>query len=162
MKQIKDIDKERIVYVDETGINNYLHREYARSPRGKKVIERIGGKRYKRVNIAAGKIGDKIVAPMIYESSMTSCLFEEWVEKMLLKEVPKRSVIIMDNATFHRKKVLPKIVEKEGHILIFLPPYSPELNPIEKYWGTLKRKLKEIIHNFSSFCDALCSLLQVN
>ena len=66
----------------------------------------------------------------------------------------------MDNASFHRKAILKETIKKEGHTLIFLPPYSPELNPIEKYRAVLKRKLREILPNFPSFSDDLDYILR--
>lgn len=70
---------------------------------------------------------------MQYNLKMDSALFEIWFEKCLLLCLKKGTVIVMDNASFHRKKQLFKIFEKYGFHLIFIPPYSPELNPIEKY-----------------------------
>ncbi len=61
----------------------------------------------------------------------------------------------MDNASFHRKSKLISIVEKESYAIIFLPPYSPELNPIENFWSWLKRHLRKILPNFDSFDNAL-------
>lgn len=68
----------------------------------------------------------------------------------------------MDNASFHRKKKIFAIAENHGFNLIFLPPYFPELNPIEKYWACLKNHLKKILLNFSSFEDALSECFKVN
>ncbi len=108
----------------------------------------------------AGKIGNKLIAPFVYGGTMTSTLFEWWMENELLKKLSKGSTIVMDNASFHRKEALREMIERKGLRLIFLPPYSPELNPIEKYWAALKRKLREILPNFPSFSDALDYILR--
>ena len=78
---------------------------------------------------------------------MDSKFFEKWFKEMFLKEVKENKVIVMDNATFHRKSKLYDLCKNANKNLrlIFLPPYSPELNPIEKYWAILKRKLKKLI-----------------
>jgi len=121
----------------------------------------VNGRKYKRVGIVAAKLGKKIVAPLEYSGTMDSKLFEEWFRHLLLPALPKDTVIVMDNAAFHRKKQLFSIAEENGCQLIFLPPYSPELNPIEKFWGWLKRRLRKTLQLFDTFDDALFECFQV-
>ena len=149
LNEIKDLDKNDIVYIDETGIQGYIYREYARAFRGKKIYDKVPGKKYKRTNIVAGKCGDKIIAPLVYDKIMDSEFFEEWFKVMFLSEVECNKVIVMDNASFHRKSRLYELCKdaNKNLKLIFLPPYSPELNPIEKFWATLKKNLKKIDKN---------------
>ena len=78
------------------------------------------------------------------------------------KDVSKGSVIILDNATFHKKSVLPDLARKYNCEVLFLPPYSPDLNPIEKKWAWLKQKLRSILFKFDSFDIALQSVFQVD
>ena len=132
-----------------------MYRENARAPRGVKIHAKISGKKFKRTNIVAAKCMDKIVAPLIYDGTTDSILFEFWFEYEFLPSVPKNAVAIMDNATFHRKTKLQKLAENAGCKVIFLPPYSPDLNPIEKHWAWLKRKLREILPSYEHFMDAL-------
>jgi transposase len=98
-----------------------------------------------------------ILAPLQYDGTVDSTLFETWFELCLLPALPEKSVIVMDNASFHRKSRLFPLADTSGHRLIFLPPYSPELNPIENFWSWLKRHLRKTIHLHPSFDDALCS-----
>ena len=75
---------------------------------------------------------------------MESEFFEEWFREILLRDIEKLEksiLIVMDNARFHRKNILEKIIKGTGHCLLFLPPYSPDLNPIEKLWANMKKKL---------------------
>ena len=146
--------------MDETGIDEYLHREYGRAKRGEPVYSMVSGRKYKRTGIVAAQMGKKILSPLQYDGTMDSTLFEMWFEQLLLPALPKNSVITMDNASFHRKKLI-SIAEKAGHRLIFLPPYSPELNPIENFWSWLKNHLRKILPNFLSFDDALCECFRV-
>ena len=121
----------------------------------------MNGRKYKRVGIVAAKLGKKIVAPLEYSGTMDSILFEKWFGEQLVPALSKETVIVMDNAAFHRKKQLSSIAEDNGCHLIFLPPYSPELNSIEKFWSWLKRHLRKIIRLFDTFDEALFECFQV-
>lgn len=152
----------KLYYIDECGLDKYLYREYAYSPRGVAVVGKISGKKFKRTNIIAAKCGNNIVAPMIYEGTTDCVLFDHWFEKLLLKSMPKYSVLIMDNASFHRKPKLRKLAEAADCDILFLPPYSPDLNPIERFWAWLKRKLREILTSCDNFDAALTNCFQFN
>lgn len=80
----------------------------------------------------------------------------------MIKKLPSKSIIVMDNAAFHRKKQLTFIVQNKGHGIVFLPAYSPELNSIEHFWAHLKQKLKKYLNNFSKFDNALCYCFNCN
>jgi transposase len=146
---------EKRVYVDECGIKSDLKREYGWSVRGKRREDTKRGRSYHRTNVVAAqfhaKTGVKKIAPMCYTSTMTAALFESWVQRALLPAVEKGATIIMDNATFHRKKELKVICEGGGVNLLFLPPYSPDFNPIEKSWANMKRALRDS----APLCDLL-------
>ena len=77
---------------------------------------------------------------------MKASVFEEWFEDKLLNCLPKGHVIIMDNAAFHKKEVLQDLARKYSQKLIFLPPHSPEYNPIEHTWSALKWNIASQIH----------------
>ncbi len=81
---------------------------------------------------------------------MNSQLFEKWFEFDLLSMVPCNYTIIMDNASFHRKKKLGEIAERYSVNLLFLPAYSPDFNPIEKFWANMKKWLRKNIKNFTT------------
>jgi len=78
-----------------------------------------------------------------------------------LKTIGEGKVIVLDNATFHKKSVLPDLAKKYNCEVLFLPPYSPDLNPIEKKWAWLKQKLRSILSQFDSFDLALWNVFQV-
>jgi transposase len=147
--------------VDETGVDDFLYREYGWSARGERVFGIISGRKFKRTGIVAAQLGRTIIEPLQYNGTMDSALFEAWFEMRLLRALPPKSVIVMDNASFHRKSKLIPLAEKAGFRLIFLPPYSPNLNPIEHFWAWLKRHLCKTLHLHSSFNNALSSAFQV-
>jgi len=157
-KLISTLPKNRLYYIDECGVDTYVYRKYAYAPRGTKVYGNISGKKFKRTNIVAAKCGSLIVAPMIYDGTTDAALFEHWFEHALLKEIPKGSYCIMDNAAFHRKGKLHELAQNVGCTVIFLPPYSPDLNKIENYWAWLKGRLRKILPEHDDFVEALCGI----
>jgi transposase len=88
---------------------------------------------------------------------MNSDLFEGWLEQVLIPALknPTKSVLLLDNASWHPKDTIRDLVSEYGIKVIFLPPYSPDLNPIEKFWANVKRRLRLHMHNFDTFWDAL-------
>ncbi|MDR2794368.1 MAG: IS630 family transposase, partial [Holosporaceae bacterium] len=136
-----EIPKESIVYVDESGINEYLYRDRCYGRRGVKIVGEISGKQFKRTNIIAGYVNHKTIAECVYDCNSNSEFIVNWVEKFLLKDLKKDQVVIWDNASFHKNNKVKKMFENAGHRLIFLPPYSPDLNPIEHFWANLKKWL---------------------
>jgi transposase len=160
-EKIKEVPKDKRVYVDEAGFDTYLFRKYARSPRGQKVYEAVKGKKYHRTSIVAGKLGHKIIAPLEYNGTMHGEFFEVWFEKHLIPSLSEDTVIILDNASFHRKKRLYEIAECHKRKIIFLPPYSPELNPIEHFWHWLKKTTADTLRSCSDLRTAIFEAFQL-
>jgi transposase len=132
-----------IVYVDECGIEDkYMQCNYARSLRGERVFMPQPGRRFKRVNIVAGLKNGSILVPTKYEHNTNAEWFEEWFEWYLCPVLCEGDVVIMDNASFHKKANLEKIASSYGCRIIWLPPYSPDKNPIEHTWANLKNWLR--------------------
>ena len=93
---------------------------------------------------------------------MNSDLFEGWLEHVFAVELqhPDRSVIIIDNAAFHRREQIYEIADEYGFRVMFLPPYSPDLNSIEQFWANVKKRLRFHMHKFGTFWDALAHAFQ--
>jgi transposase len=92
-----------------------------------------------RTNAIGALIGSTLIAVGLISGSVNTDVFTSWVQQILLPNLPKESVIVMDNAAFHKGKDMQKMLEDAGHILTYLPPYSPDLNSIEKFWAQAKR-----------------------
>ena len=92
---------------------------------------------------------------MVFNGSCNTQLFESWVEQFLIKELTPNQVVIMDNASFHKSQRTRELIESVGCKLIFLPPYSPDLNPIEKFWANMKRWIKDQISSFDKIYEAI-------
>ena len=143
------------IYLDESGINKYLHREYGRALRGKEVLGEISGRRFARQSVISALLNGKFFAPMCFEGTCNTSLFNTWLKKMLIPNLVPGQVLILDNASFHKSLESQKIVEDAGCKILFLPPYSPDLNPIEKYWANMKKKVREFLKNVPTFNEAL-------
>ena len=137
---IKD-GKDKVVYVDESGFEHSSYRPYAWSAKGKKAYGNKDGVRPSRTNLIAAKRGKELLAPYLYEQTTTSEWFNQWLEHSLIKELKKGTTVIMDNAAFHKKDSIQKILKKHGHKALFLPPYSPDFNPIEQDFAVMKKKI---------------------
>jgi len=130
---------ESLVYVDESGFDPYSYRPYAWAPKGRKSHGNRRGRGGIRTNLIAGKRGKELLAPVLYEGSTSAVWFNQWFEEHLLKELNSGSTIIMDNAAFHKKEEIVLLAEAAGHKVLFLPPYSPDFNPIEQVFAILKK-----------------------
>jgi len=97
------------------------------------------------------------VAPYCYTENSTGELFENWFKTKLVKSIQKGSTIIMDNASFHRKKKLRNLTRRHGMRLLFLPAYSPDFNPIENTWANMKRFLVDALPDSGNLQDGIYS-----
>ena len=143
------------MYIDESGINEYLYRRNGRAPKGEKVYGAVSGNRYYRESFIAAQNRSTIFAPFCYTGTCNTALFNMWLEKICLPELNPGDVLILDNASFHKSKETIELIEKAGYKVLFLPPYSPDLNPIEKFWANFKRKVKETIKMYSTLSEAI-------
>lgn len=143
------------MFVDESGIDSFIFRSHGWSKRGQAVYGSVSGKRFYRESFIAAKRSSEILSPLCFQGTCYTKLFEMWIEKFLVPELKPGQVVIMDNATFHKSKRTQDLIEKAGCKLIFLPPYSPDLNPIEKYWAWFKAQIKSMINQFSSLSQTI-------
>lgn len=131
---------ENIVYIDESGFQEHVQRDGGWTKRGHKIYADVQGKYNPITNLIMAQRGREWLAPMLFQKSCTSATVNAWLEKMLMKELKKPSIIIMDNAPFHSKPTIIKLLKNHGHYALFLPPYSPDFNPIEQSFAVLKKR----------------------
>ena len=155
LNQIDKILKSEVLYVDESGVDQFAYREYGWAPKGEKAYGEISGKRYARESFIAAKSDSKIIAPFCFTGTCNTDLFNAWLENILKPCLRPGQVIVMDNASFHKSEKTRSIIESAKCTLLFLPPYSPDLNPIEKVWANLKKKIKQIVHEFENLGEAI-------
>ena len=127
------------VYLDETGFSEATFREYAYAPRGVRVEAKVPSTRYTNTTLIAARFIADFRAPVLFEGTCDAIAFNTWVKKMLCPLLNDKHVVILDNASFHKSSQTVDLITATGASLLFLPPDSPELNPIEKDFATLKR-----------------------
>lgn len=155
MEQISSYSKEDLVYVDESGIDTYVHKDFGWAPKGELIYGEISGKRYARESFVAAKCGLQILAPLCFKGTCDTALFDMWIEDFLVPALKPGQVVILDNATFHKSVKTKNLIEDAGCTLLFLPPYSPDFNPIEKFWAWFKAKIKKVIKEFKTLSEAI-------
>lgn len=143
------------MYLDESGINKYLYREYGRALKGKTITGEVSGKRFARQSVISALSGGKFLSPMCFEGTCDTSLFNAWLKQLLIPSLTPGQVIILDNASFHKSQETQKLIEEVECRVLFLPPYSPDLNPIEKYWANMKNKVRELLSKVTDFTEAL-------
>ena len=117
------------MYIDESGFEPVPYRHHGWSPRGHRVYGNRSGHQRPRENWIAARRGPDFLAPMLFSSTTDAALVNAWLRHLLCKELRPHSTLIFDNAAFHNKKDLEAIAQENGHHVLFLPPYSPDLNP---------------------------------
>lgn len=144
-----------VVYIDESGIQHEMKRTRGRSKRGVKLFVETSGKRTKKINAVAGYCNSEIIGLTVYPWNTDTDWFCLWFEFVLIPLLSFGSVIILDNASFHSKTYLPIIAEAYGHEILWLPKYSPDKNPIEHVWGTMKTWLRNFSKYYGTMREAI-------
>lgn len=155
--ELKDRVGRKVLWIDECGIDHRLYRERGRAPRGEKIYQEVAGSRRGRTSIVAAYDGEKLVAPFLFDGSCMSDVFNFWLEKLLLPTLPKDTVLIFDNASFHKSSETIELIEKAKCELLFLPTYSPDLNPIEHKWPQLKKIVRKTLPTSQNKVDSICN-----
>ena len=143
--------KENIYFQDESGFDEYFTRRYGYALGGDKVNTKLSGKRYERQSVMAIRNHEhKLVEPMIYQGTANANTVYAYFQT-ILPNLKIGSIVILDNASYHKSEDLLKLFHSHKISLIYLPPYSPDLNPIEKLWGTIKQYLRSYTQSITNF-----------
>ena len=139
------------------GVDDNISPLYGWSEEGCRAYGEVEGFRKERRSIIAGHTpGTKqLIAPMEYKGFTDTRLFNQWLEDQLCPNLRKGQYVILDNASFHKSAKTRELIEKAGCYLLFLPKYSPDLNPIEHCWANFKNYLRKIIHKYTDFASAI-------
>ena len=137
------LDPARLVFVDETAVTTNMVRLYGRSPRGIELIGRAPCGVWKTVTFVAALRHNKMVAPMVVEGAMTAQMFLAYVEQCLAPTLRRGDIVIMDHLNLHKGARIRQAIERARATLCYLPKYSPDLNPIEMTFSTVKAFLRK-------------------
>ena len=137
-----DLDPTRIVFIDETAANTKMARLYGRAPRGQRCRAPVPHGHWKTTTFTAGLRHDGVAAPMVLDGPMNGEAFLAYVEQALVPELRQGDIVIMDNLPAHKVHGVRQAIEAAGASLRYLPPYSPDFNPIEMAFAKLKALLR--------------------
>ena len=139
-----DLDPKKLVFIDETGASTNLARKGGRCRRGRRLRVGVPHGHYKTVTLVAALRLRGLTAPKVYDRPINAALFEEWVEKCLVPSLAEGDIVVMDNLSAHKGPRVEQLIKAAGAELLYLPPYSPDMNPIEKAYSKLKAYLRKI------------------
>jgi transposase len=139
----REIAAERLVFVDEMGTNTALHPLYAWSPRGQRACCSVPRNRGPNTTLLASMTSEGMGPCLAVEGATTGMVFEAYVEKVLVPSLRHGQVVVMDNLSAHKSERIGEIVRSAGCRVLYLPPYSPDLNPIEEAFSKLKGFLRK-------------------
>jgi len=131
-------DGRTIVYIDESGFARDMPRTHGYSFKGKRCYGTHDWGAKGRTNAIGALIGKALLTVVLLTESVNTQIFTCWIEQDLLPKLPEKSVLVMDNAAFHKGEEMIRTITEAGHTLLYLPPYSPDFNPIEKKWAHAK------------------------
>ena len=138
-----DLDPRRLVFIDETGASTKMARLRGRAPRGERCRAAVPHGHWKTTTFTAGLRLGGLVAPMVLDGPMNGDAFRAYVEQILVPELNKGDVVIMDNLPAHKVGAIRTMSEDAGARLLYLPPYSPDFNPIEMAYSKLNAMLRK-------------------
>ncbi|CAK0773077.1 transposase [Gammaproteobacteria bacterium] len=115
-----------------------MPRQEGYAPIGNRCIGKIDWNAKGRTNVVGALFKSALLTASLIEGSVNSDVFAAWIKQDLLPKLPEKCVLVLDNASFHKRSDIRQAVKDSGHILEYLPPYSPDLNPIEHKWAQLK------------------------
>lgn len=138
-----ELDPSRMVFVDETGASTKMARLYGRALRGKRCVSAVPHGHWKTTTFVGGLRLSGMTAPMVLDGPMNGPAFLAWVEQELAPTLSPGDIVVMDNLPAHKPAAVRAAIERCGAELRYLPPYSPDLNPIEMAYSKLKALLKK-------------------
>jgi transposase len=140
------VDPDRLVFLDESGLDTRLTRAYARAPRGRRAVGRVPGGNWRRLTILGAMARDGLVAVMTAAAATSTAVFLAFIEGVLIPALRARpgALVAMDNLAPHKAACVRAALHRAGLEHRYLPAYSPDMNPIEPCWSKLKTRLRSV------------------
>jgi transposase len=148
------------VFLDETWASTNMTRRYGRAPRGERCIASVPHGHWLTSTFLAALRQDGITAPCLFDGAINGQAFRDWVEQFLAPTLRRGDIVIMDNLSSHKVSGICEAIEARGASLRYLPPYSPDLNPIEQFFAKLKTLLRKAgARSFDALLKAIAQIL---
>ena len=155
-----ELDPERLVFVDETWVKSNMTPAYGWGPTSERVVEAVPHGHWKTTTFVAALRASGVVAPMVVDGAITGDLFVAYVEQVLVPELRAGDIVVMDNLACHKVAKVAPAIAQAGATVVYLPAYSPDLNPIEQVFakakGEIRRRKPRTVADTEQLCgDAL-------
>lgn len=137
------LDLDKLVFFDECGVNTKMARLHGRCPQGQRLIDCAPAGHYQTLTLMSAVRLEGVVAPMLLDGPVNASTFAGYVEQCLAPALAPGDILIMDNLPAHKSPRVTLAVERAGCRLVYLPPYSPDFNPIENMWSKVKASLRK-------------------
>ena len=137
------LDPRRLVFIDETWAKTNMTRTHGRCAKGQRLVDKVPHGHWKTLTFLAALRCDAITAPFVLDGPINGDWFLAYVEQVLVPTLKPGDVVVMDNLGSHKGKAVRRAIRQAGAHLLFLPPYSPDLNPIEQVFAKLKTLLRK-------------------
>ena len=131
------------MFIDETWASTKMARTHGRAPKGQRLRMSVPHGHWKTTTFVAGLRLSGMVAPMVLDGPINREAFEAYVQQILVPDLKPGDIVIMDNLGSHKGRIVKEAIKAAGAKLLFLPPYSPDFNPIEKAFSKLKALLRK-------------------
>lgn len=147
-----------MVFLDESGVNTGMTRLYGRAAKHERVVEAVPDTRFHRTTILSSVRLDGTTVPFVFEGALNGDIFRIYINQLLVPSLKPGDIVIMDNLSSHKVSGITEAIEAVGASVMFLPPYSPDLNPIELMWSKIKAILRKLkIRAKELMCNAIAT-----
>jgi len=137
-------DARQLIFIDETWAKTNMTRLRGRAPAGERLVAKVPHGHWKTTTLIAAMAIEGVRCSTVVDGAVNADIFESFVEQVLVPELSQGDVVIMDNLSSHKRVRTRELIEAAGATLLFLPPYSPDLNPIEMVFSKIKQLLRSL------------------
>lgn len=137
------LDPDHLVFIDETWATTNMTRRYGRAARGLRLLAPVPHGHWKVTTVVAGLRTSGITAPCVFDGAINGARFRAYIEQMLAPTLRPGDIVILDNLNSHKVAGIREAIEAQGAQIVYLPPYSPDLNPIEQGFAKFKAALRK-------------------
>lgn len=139
-----EMDIDKLIFLDESGINTGMTRLYGRSSSNARVIDYTPDVRFERTTILSSIRANGDTVPLVFEGALNGELFKAYISECLVPTLHEGDIVIMDNLSSHKVKGVAEAIIAAGANVVYLPPYSPDFNPVEMMWSKIKAYLRKV------------------